>query len=165
MEFIGRSTKDGGIDLGQRNKVIFKKFLLEHPGALIKISAMLPESNKQRRFYHGAVLPLWAYLDGKDYRDHGVLDDLHELAKLEFNGGFVEVAGKSHKIGRSTQGKAALSQHIERVIEFLVDQYGIDPSAVLDPEAFKLYRDTELMDGGYESYIDYLVATGALKRQ
>lgn len=150
--------------MGMRNRAIFVDFLRKHPGALVRISTVLPESNKQRAFYHGAVLPLWAYLDGKDYRSSAVLDDMHELAKFEFNGGIVTVAGKSQKVGRSTKGKEALARHIERVIDFLVEQYGIDRSAVLNPEEYKSYRDTVLMDGRFETYIDYLVSTGALAK-
>jgi hypothetical protein len=72
--------------MGERNSAMFLAFVRDNPRVPWRLTPMLPESKKQRRFYHGAVIPLWAYLDGKDYRDHQILADLHELAKLEFNG-------------------------------------------------------------------------------
>jgi hypothetical protein len=136
MEFVFRVSRDGGMDFGERNRVYFKQYLAAHPGVLCKITPVLPESNKQRRFYHGAVLPLWAYLDGKDYRSSEVLADLHEIAKYEFNGHEVIVEGRKMNVGRSTKGKE-LAPYLERVIEHLVDNYGIDPTEVLDPKQYK----------------------------
>jgi hypothetical protein len=163
MEFICRIARDAGLDFGERNRALFKQYLKANPGVLLKITPMLPESNKQRRFYHGAVLPLWAYLDGKDYRNSEVLADLHEIAKFEFNGHEVIVDGRKMNVGRSTKGRE-LAPYLERVIEHLVDNYGIDPSDVLEPKKYKEFADTVFMEGNYETYIDYLVADGRLRK-
>ncbi len=159
MEFLGRIKPGGGLDFGERNGVIFKRYLAENPGIVLRITPVLPESGKQRRFYHGAVIPLWAYLDGKDHRDHKVLADLHELAKLEFNGEIITVAGVPHKIGRSTQGKLR-DGFLERVVEYLVEQYGIDPSVCLNPTEYKRFMDEIYMHGKYDDYIAYLIELG-----
>jgi len=52
---------------------------------------------------------------------------------------------------------------MEGPIDFLVAQYGIDPSAVLNPEEYKRYRDMAMMDGRFETYIDYLVDKDPLR--
>lgn len=161
MEFVARITRDGGLEFGERNRVIFKRYLAEHPGMVLKISPVLPESGKQRRFYHGAIIPLWAYLDGKDYRDHQVLADLHELAKLEFNGEVITVGGELKKVGRSTSGKLR-DGFLERVIAYLQEQYGIDPSVVLNPAEYKRFNDEIFMHGKHDTYMDYLKETGIL---
>jgi hypothetical protein len=163
MEFLFRAV-DGGMDFGERNRALFKQHLKAHPGMLYKVTALLPESSKQRRFYHGGVLPLWAYLDGKDYRNAEVLADLHEIAKYEFNGHEIIVDGKKMNVGRSSKGKE-LAPYLERIIEHLVDNYGIDPTEVLDPKKYKDFADTVFMEGNYETYIDYMVAEGRLRRK
>lgn len=162
MEFLFRVDRAGGLDFGERGRAYFKSWLKANPGVLCKITPMLPESSKQRRFYHGAIIPLWAFLDGKDYRNANVLADLHEIAKYEFNGHEVIVDGKKMNVGRSTKGKE-LAPYIERVIEHLVDNYGIDPTEVLDPKKYKTFSDTVFMEGNYETYIDYMVADGRLR--
>lgn len=143
------------MEFGERNRALFKHYLAEHPGMVLKITPVLPESQKQRRFYHGAVLPLWAYLDGKDYRSHQVLDDLHEVAKLEFNGEVITVAGVPRKVGRSTAGMLR-DGFLERVIGYLEENYGIDPSQCLNPADYKHFIDEVLLYGKYDTYIDYL---------
>jgi hypothetical protein len=46
MEFICRITRDNGMDFGERNRPLFKQYLKANPGVLLKITPMLPESNK-----------------------------------------------------------------------------------------------------------------------
>jgi hypothetical protein len=162
MDFVCRISKDGGMGFGDRERVVFKRFLADNPGTLLKISPMLPESKKQRKFLHGAVIPLWAYLDGKDYRSHEVLAAMHEIAKIEFNGEIVEVGGRPVKIGKSTRGEA-LRGYVERIIAHLEEQYGIDASQVLDPNQYKYFMEALFMHGQYEDYVSYLIAEGRLK--
>jgi hypothetical protein len=52
-----------------------------------------------------------------------------------------------------------------RVLEYLVENYAIDPSLVLDPNHYKNFRDTIFMNGEDETYIDFLVAEGRLGRR
>lgn len=164
MQFYFRASKNGrgGLEFGQRERAHFLSYLKANPDMLFQVTPVLPESNKHRRFYRGAGLPLWCYLDGKDYRNKQLLDDLHDLAKLEFNSREIFVEGKSYKVARSTKGKD-LTPYLERVIGHLVDNYGIDPTEVLDPKKYRDLIDTVSMKGNYETYIDYLIADGRLR--
>jgi len=158
-------VENGRISLGHDlNRERVRLWCKENEGARLEISAMLPESKKQRRFYHGAVIPLWSYLDGKDYRDSQVLADLHELAKLEFNGAIIVVGGKTRKVGRSTKG-ALRDGYLERVIEYLEENYGIKRQEFLDPKDYKYFRDAVYMTGEYDCYIDYLIGKGVFKNK
>ena len=98
-------AKNGALSMeSDYTRQAFKKFLLNHEGVRIEFVPVMPESRKQRKMYHSAYIPVWAYLDGKDHRDHSVLDALHEIAKLEFNGEIMIVGGKPKKYGKSTKG-------------------------------------------------------------
>jgi hypothetical protein len=55
MEFVARTTSDGGLNLGARNTAIFDDFVKKNPNVPWKLAPVLPESQKQRRFYHGAA--------------------------------------------------------------------------------------------------------------
>ena len=58
MEFIFRASRDAGMDFGERNRALFEQYLKANPGVLCKITPVLPESNKQRRYLEGAIIPL-----------------------------------------------------------------------------------------------------------
>lgn len=150
------------MEFGERNKVYFKQYLKANPGAVLRITPVFPESNKQRKFYHGAVLPLWAYLDGKDYRDSAVLRQMHEVAKLEFNTEYVVVKGRGYRLGKSTKGREALTEFLGRLLEYLVNNYAIEPSLVLDPQHYKNFIETIYMHGKFETYIEFLIFEGRL---
>ncbi len=114
--------------------------------------------------YHGAYLPLWAFLDGKDYKDSAVLEVLHEVAKLEFNPTVVVVNGKEKKIGKSTKGKLNKG-FMERILDYLIENYAIDPAEVLNPDHYKDFKDRIYpYTTKYDTYIDYLLDLGVLKR-
>lgn len=149
-----------GSDLMREN---FRKFLLNHEGVKIEFNPVLPESRKQRGFYHGAVLPLWAYLNNWDYHDKDILDFLHHEAKKEFNGEMVMMDKKMVVRGKSTKGELGKG-FLERVVDYLVDNYGINPMSVLNPEMYKDFRDRIYGNGQYEDYISYLEALNLLKR-
>lgn len=140
----------------------FSKFLLKHDGCRIAFIPVIPESKKQRKFYHGAVLKLWAYLNGWDYKDNEVLDFLHHEAKNEFNGEIVMLDGKQVKRGKST--KAELNKgYLERVIDHLEEQYGIDRMVVLNPETYKDFVDRIYGYDKYDDFIDYMLDIKLLK--
>lgn len=122
---------------------------------------LLPESRKQRKFYHGAVLTLYAYLNGLDYRDNEVLDFLHEELKREFNGEDIILDGKRKRMGRSTRGH--LKEYLDRVIDYLEEQYGIDRGIVLNPELYKKFRDEIYGEGEFDTFIDYMKSLKLLK--
>jgi hypothetical protein len=157
MEFICRP--DGhGLNLGQRNTAIFLAFVRDNPRVPWKLSPVLPESNKQRRYLEGAIIPLITYYqDGLDHRNADDCRKVREWLKEEFNGELVEIGGKAHRIAKSTKGREALVAFLERVVDWLVENYQ-PPAQALDPESFKEWRDTIFPSGGPDNYIDYLKA-------
>lgn len=164
MEYTARVTKDGAMDFGQRNHAYFKQWLKDNPGAVIKITNLLPESNKQRAFYHGAVCPLVAwYQEGMDYRNSDDLRRVHEWLKQEFNADVVWIKGQRYKVGKSTKGREALRPFLERVLNWLMENYD-PPTEALDPDEFKKWRDTIFPTGESDSYIEYLNTLGILMR-
>jgi hypothetical protein len=164
MEFQGQGNADGTLKLSAFTKDEVRRYLAENGPARFTITFDLPESGKMRRFYHGAVLPLWAYLDGKDHRSAHVRHDLAELAKLEFNGAELVVNGQLKKIGRSTKGRVVLGPHVEKVITYLEENYSIDRTQCLDPDDFKHFIGAVYMHGKYDTYIDYLLELNRIPR-
>lgn len=142
----------------------FSKFLLKHDGCRIAFMPVIPESKKQRKFFEGAYIPLWIYLDGHDHRDSELHDDYRELAKAEFNAGGMVVNGEVKKFGKSTKGKEALQKTMNNMLDYLVENYAIDPMEVLNPDDYFDWRNRIFPFGGPDNYIDYLVSIKKLKR-
>lgn len=154
---------NGGINfLSDLNRDKFKNFIKKNEGMRLEISPLMPESKKQRGFYHGAVLKLWAYLDGKDYMDSLVIKQIHEIAKLEFNAEIFILNKKEYRVGKTT--KQELNDgFLEKVIDYIGENYGVDTSKVLDPKLYKKFRDTIYsFTNKYDSFIDYMVALNML---
>lgn len=164
QKFVGRfSTEGNGLNFSDRTKWYLKKFIKENPNLPFELKTLLPESNTQRGFFEGGVLPLWVFLDNKDYKDSRIIKQYHEYSKQEFNSEIVVINGKPRKVACSTKNK--LNQgFLERVIGYLEDNYGIDSSKVLDPKKYKHWHDAIFPYGGPETYIDYLVSVNVLKR-
>lgn len=154
MIFQGIFKKDG-FDFGKERERVLKHCAF-NVGGRFTLEDFLPESRKQRKFYHGAVLTLWAYLDMKDYKDPAVLDSYHELAKYEFNPEIIVTKGKSVKVGKSTRGELNHG-FLEKVVDNLVDNYGVDRIKCLNPKDYKYFKDKVFMEGKYDTYIDYLI--------
>jgi len=151
MQFKGKINALGtGLEMEDR----FKIWALKNKGERIFLEPLLPESRKQRSFYHGAVIVLWAYLNDLDYKDTDTLRWLHEEAKKEFNGHMIVLDGQKKIMGRSTKG--VLGEHTNKVIDFLEEQYGIDRTKCLNPKDYKYFMDVIFSDGQYDDYIDYL---------
>lgn len=150
------------LEMSEYTSRLFKQFLRDNQGIRLEIAAMTPESNKMRRFYMGAVIPLWTYLDGADYHDYKVLEDRFEMAKIEFNGKIVESKGRAIRIGQSTKGDK-LKEMTEKTIDFLVEQYGIDPMKVLNVEEYKRWADTIFPLTNIDNFIDYMRKSGILQ--
>jgi hypothetical protein len=158
--FIAQS-RDGNLFLGDQADS-FREVLKKNPGMRFTIDPLLPDSRQQRKFYHGAVIPLWAYLDGKNYKDNYILDSMHELAKIEFNGEILVANGKSTRIGKTSRGK--LNQgYIDRIVDYLEENYGIDRKIALNPKDYKHWRDVIFPYGGPDNYIGYLIESGKIK--
>jgi hypothetical protein len=163
MEFICRP--DGhGLNLGQRNTAIFDDFVKKNPNVPWKLTPVLPESNKQRRFFEGAIVPLIAwYQEGFDHRSSEDCRRVREWLKEEFNAEQIVIAGKVHRVGKSTRGRDALQPFLERVMEWLVENYA-PPVESLDTENFRHWHDVVFPYGGPDNYIDYLMSLNLLKR-
>lgn len=155
---------DGSLGMSDYQRSTMRQFIKESAGKRIRLTLqkMTPESREQRGFLHGGVYTLWAYLDGNDYKGSSVVKRYHEYAKLEFNPEIVVIGGKVQKIGKSTKGD--LTKFIEKIVDYLVENYGIDPHFVLNPTHYKHFRDTIWpFTTKYDTYIDYLVDIGNLK--
>lgn len=165
MIFKVRGRADGGLSFSSdfsRDK--FKTFLKENDGIILVVKPEVPESKNQRAFYHGAVLPLWAYLDGKDYKDSDTLTQMHEIAKREFNGEIIMINNKPEKVGKSSKGSLN-DGYVERIVLYLIENYAIDPSVVLNPELYKKFRDEIYpFDRKYEDFIDYMRELNLLQK-
>lgn len=160
--FLAHSDK-GNLSLGtEHNRARFRQDLKDNDGARYRIERLSPESRDQRGFYHGAVLPLWAFLDGNDWRDHNTLEHYHHEAKKEFNGDIIIRAGKKEKFGKSTKGVLNRG-YLDRIIDFLEEQYAINRVEVLNPETYKVWRDELYGTGETDSFIEYMVELGLLK--
>lgn len=139
----------------------FKAYSAKKPNMLYSLTPLIPESRNMRGFYHGGVLSLWVYLDGADYKNGQVLEDYHEIAKQEFAFKIISTKRGIYKLPDTTKGK--LGDIIEKVIEYLEEQYGIDRTKVLDPNEYKYWKDCIRPDGGPDHYIDYLRSADILK--
>jgi hypothetical protein len=162
MKILGKIIR-GKLALSNWSRSEYNKFLADpkNEGRVIAIQDRVPESKKQRDFYHGAILPMWAYLNGWNYRDGDTIGYLHEDAKREFNGEIVIRDGKKVRRGKSTKGLLGEndqqnSGYIERIISYLEENYAIDRNKVLNCEHYKKFRDEIYSAGEYDSYIEYL---------
>lgn len=153
------ANADGTLAMTPYQDVIKRQFAKANAGKRVRLTleAVQPESRKLRGYLHGAVYPLWAYLDGKDHRNATVLETLHEVAKEEFNPEWITISGTLRKVGKSSKGKE-LQGFVNKVIDFLVEQYGIDPNEVLNPEAYKDWAARIYPFGGPDNFISYLIS-------
>jgi hypothetical protein len=171
MKILGQ-IKNGKMSFSEYNSRTWHDYCKNksNDGRVIVVQDRLPESFKQRRFFEGAVIPLWAFLNGWDYHDNEILKFLRETAKREFNGEIVKLDGKEIKRGKSTKGLLAendkqQSGFLERVITHLEEQYGIDRMKVLNPEHYKMFMEEIYSVNDYDDYIDYLIKLNFLKNE
>src|SRR5947209_5576105 len=145
MEFQLRGMPDGQLSFGVHGREKLRLFLRNYPhGVPMTLTASLPESSKLRRFYEGAVIPLATfYQEGMNHHDPDDRRKMREWLKQEFNGEIILVDGKRHRVAKSSKGRDALNPLVERVINWLQDNYDPPPQA-LDPQAYKDWRDTVL---------------------
>jgi hypothetical protein len=161
MEIICRPS-DGHLNMGERNTAMFLAFVKENPGVPWRLSPVLPESGKQRRFFEGAIVPLVTfYQEGMDHRSEDDRTRIREWLKKEFNGEMVVIVGKAHLVAKSTKGRDALAPFLERVVGWLIENYA-PPMEALDGNSFKVWRDTIFPSGGPDNFIDYLREIGRL---
>lgn len=162
MNFVG-SFVSTGLSFGSAyNTARLRKYAKENIGQSFELRPRVPESRKQRGFYEGAVIGLWIYLDGNDYRDSRIHKHYHHEANKEFNGEIIIRGGKTEKIGKSSKG-ILNGGHVERVMAYLDENYGVDTATLCDPEKYKYFRDVIYATGEYDTYLDYLKSLNILK--
>lgn len=145
---------------------MIRKELKESGESMLKaiISFIIPESNNQRRFLHGGLIPLWIKLDGNNFKDSSLCDFYFEVFKREHYPEAVKINGKVEIRGKSSKGSKALNKITEMMIDFLVENYGLRyESEVLNPENYKKFRDELFSTGKWERYLDYCEEMGWLK--
>lgn len=144
---------------------LFAKDLRENDHARYIVERITPESREQRGFFEGAVVKLFAYFHEKlDYHDWRDCVIAREWLAIEFNGELVTFAGKTNKVAKSTKG-ILNKGYIDRIIDMIEEQNGIDRMVVLNPADYKNWRDTIFPDGGPDNYIDYLIEVGKLPKK
>src|ERR1700693_3496009 len=115
-EFTCRIQEDGGLNFGDRGAALFRQYRKDNPGALLKITPVLPESSKQRGYLEGCIIALITHLqEGMDHRNADDCRNVRQWLKSEFNGTYLTLGGTVHKIGKSTKGREALNAFLERV--------------------------------------------------
>lgn len=155
-KFIGRFSEDGRLAFGSYTKMWLQEFMKKNPNMPFELKPLFPESNKQRKFFEGAICPLLAfYQEGMNHRNSKDVRKVREWLKLEFNGEMIEIGGKAHKIACSTQNKLNTG-FLERVEGYIQDNYA-PPAEALNPKKYKHWRDVVFPCGGADNYIDYLL--------
>ena len=135
----------------------FSDDLRKNSGARYKVERITPESREQRGFFEGAVVPLITfYQENLDHRKSEDNAKVRDWLKIEFNGEFINIKGKAHRIAKSTKGELNKG-FLERVIDWMADQgYKTE---LLNPKDYKYWRDEVFsFKGGPDNYIDYLVS-------
>lgn len=138
----------------------FRDDLRSNLGGRYEVRRLIPESNKMRRWLHGSLIPLITfYQEGLDYRKSEDCDKVFEFLRLEFNGDFVQVAGETKKVGRTTKGQ--LKDFIEKISDWATEQgYPIE---LCDPVKYQKWRDEVYSFGAFDHYLDYLRAKGDIR--
>lgn len=165
MEFQCRGTAEGVAEFSPYERARFKAFLRENPGIRLTITPDLPESGRLRRYFEGALVPLICfYSENLDHRNSEDRRKVREWLKLEFNSDLVDVGGTVHKVAKTTKGRPVLNEFVERVVDWLNENYA-PPAEAMDPEKYKYWRDVLYAKPGTpDTYIDYLVETGVLRK-
>lgn len=162
MQFEMRGTPDGRLQMGPIARARLTSYIKKHAPLRFTLTADLPESGKMRRYFEGALVGLVAYYqDGMDHHDSDDRRRVREWLKEEFNGEMVTIGGKVHRIAKTTKGRNALTPFVERVVDWIKENYS-PPAVALDPENYKHWRDAIFPHGGPETYIDYLVELNIL---
>ena len=162
MTFVAFGEK-GKLKMNPHTRKSFAHFLNKNDGMRLEINPVLPESDRMRGYFEGALIPLITfYQEGMDHRSGEDRAQVREWIKLEFNAKMISIKGETKKVGKSTKGREVLKAVVERVLDWLVQNYAA-PTEAINSEAYKEWRDTAFPAGGPDNYIDYLVEVGVLK--
>lgn len=162
--FKGRFSKDGkGFVFSDFYKAKLKEYMRKNPNTPFEIVPILAESEKQRGWFEGGLCKLITfYQEGLDHRLSKDVKKVREWLKLEFNSDLVGLAGKTHRVAKSTKNELNRG-FLERVVEWTIENYQ-PPLEALDPNKYKHWRDAIYPYGGPDNYIDYLVKINILKK-
>jgi hypothetical protein len=118
-----------------------------------------PESRKQRGFCMASLIPLLVYLDGNDHKDGQITDWYFEFYKKELTPATLNIKGKIQTVGQSTKGSENLNNFIDKLQDYLDEQYGIKrDSKIVSPDEYKKFKDTIYpFSNEYDDFIDYAV--------
>ena len=157
-------AKNGRLNMNEYTRKAFLDFLSANEDMRLEIRALLPESQKMRGYFEGAIVPFITFFqEGLNHRDYKDLKNVREWLKIEFNGDFLAVGGKTHKITKST--KTNLKEFIEKLMDWMGEQgYPIE---LLNPEDYKKWRDEIFPSGEItdpDNYIDFLVSINKIKK-
>lgn len=157
-------AQNGKLNMNEYTKKAFVDFLRENEDMRVQILPLLPESQKMRGYFEGAVVPFVTFFqEGMNHRDYKDVRKVREWLKTEFNGDFVVLGGKSHRITKST--KNILKGFLESVMDWMGEQgYPIE---LLNPDDYKRWRDEIFPSGEIndpDNYIDFLVNIGKLSK-
>lgn len=157
-------AQNGRLNMNEYTKKAFTDFIRENEGMRVEINPLLPESQKMRGYFEGAVVPFITFHQERmNHRDHKDLHKVREWLKTEFNGDVVVLGGKTHRVTKST--KNLLKGFLERVLDWMVEQ-GYQ-TELLNPEDYKRWRDEIFPSGEItdpDNYIDFLVSINKLKK-
>lgn len=157
-------AKNGRLNMNEYTRKAFSDFLVENEDMRIEIKPLLPESQKMRGYFEGAVVPFITFFqEGMNHRDYKDIQKVREWLKIEFNGDFLVIMGKTHRIVKSTKNQ--LKDFLEKIMDWMGENgYPIE---LLNPEDYKRWRDEVFPTGEItdpDNYIDFLVSIGKLKK-
>ncbi len=148
------------------NTLRLQKDLRENPDAKYKLERVTPESRDQRNFFEGALVPLVTFFqEDLDYRDRSDLLNVRDWLKLEFTPQIIVINKKPQKVPGSTKGKLNKDMIVERIVEWMEENYAIKREFVLDTKHYDHWKNAIWPTGeGPDNYIDYLLSLGRLRK-
>ncbi len=158
---------DGRIEMSEFHKGKVRQALRDNQGPIrAEIHTLLPESRKQRAYLMGCLIPLIVYFDGNDYTDGETLERYFEFLKMELAPEVMRVGGKIRTFGQSTKGSKRLNTFIEKVQEYLQEQYGLEYSSkAINPDEYKKFSDEIYpFQTEYRDYLHYCDKLKWIKR-
>lgn len=160
-DFLAK-IKPGGFDFGSDyNRNRFLDWSKKNAGKRMGLTLITPESDKQRAFFEGGVIPLITfYQEGLNYRSSEDNRKVRDWVKEEFCPEWVSIGGVARKVAGSTKGKLQEAL-LEKVLDWMTDQ-GYQTELLL-PADYKYWRDVIYSEGGPDTYIDYLLSIGKLR--
>lgn len=156
-------AQGGKLNMNEYTKKMFIDFLRENEDMRVEINSLTPESTRMRGFFEGGIVPFITYFqEGMNHRDYKDNHKVREWLKTEFNGDFVVLGGKSHKVTKSSKG--VLKVFVEKILDWAGEQgYPIE---LLNTDDYKKWKEEVFPTGEIEdpdNYIDFLISIKKLR--